>query len=254
MNARRMLFCLQMQMVATSVSEWRRGALHARGYEEAFRRKAIDVIRLVLWLAIPCGWLPTVLAAGAAPAPEAAWADNRVTDDGITMASRRIPGTGFYEVRACCVVDAAPQKVFHVAMQRETYENSTKHVTEYRVVGTEGENVWYTYERLSFPLIRDRDYTLRYESRRDPPKQQFSIAWTLANDRGPLPKKGVIRVSATHGTLELTPEDGGKKTLLVCTMFADPGGWIPNWLVNYVNRSTVPDMLRLIRTKSTASK
>jgi uncharacterized protein YndB with AHSA1/START domain len=194
------------------------------------------------------------IARGAAPAAEVAWADNRVTDDGIAMASRKIPGTGIYEVRASCMVEAAPQQVFRVAMQRETYENSTKHVAEYRVVGTEGENVWYTYERLAFPLIRDRDYTLRYESRRDPPKQLFSIAWNLANDRGPLPKNGVVRVSATRGTLEMTPEDEGKKTRLVCTMFADPGGWIPGWLANYVNRSTVPEMLRLIRTKSTAGK
>jgi len=222
------------------------------------KRMAIGLIRLVLWLAGSYGWAPSGLGAEAPPAAavtaEPAWADNRVTDDGITMASRRIPGTGIYEVRASCGVEAAPEKVFHVAMQRETYENSTKHVAEYRVVGTEGENVWYTYERLSFPLISDRDYTLRYESRRDAPKQQFSIAWSLANDHGPLAKNGVVRVSATRGTLEMTPEDEGKKTRLVCTMFADPGGWIPSWLANYVNRSTVPDMLRLIRTKSTAGK
>ena len=213
------------------------------------------MIRLALLLIGPCGWGPTVFGAEAAPAAaEVAWADNRVTDDGIAMASRRIPGTGIYEVRASGVVEAAPEKVFHVAMQRETYENSTKHVADYRVMGTEGEDVWYTYERLSFPLISDRDYTLRYESRRDAQHHQFSIAWVLANDHGPVPKKGVVRVSATRGTLEMTPEDEGKKTRLVCTMFADPGGWIPSWLANYVNRSTVPDMLRLIRTKSTAGK
>lgn len=197
---------------------------------------------------------PGAIAADAPPIAEPAWSDNRVTSDGITMASRRIPGTGLYEVRASCAVDAAPLRVFDVAMQRETYENSTKHVADYRVVANEGENVWYTYERLSFPLIRDRDYTLRYESRRDVPKQQFSIAWNLANERGPAPQKGVVRVNATRGVLEMLPEAEGKKTRLVCTMFADPGGWIPSWLVNYVNRSTVPDMLRLIRTKSVAGK
>ena len=219
------------------------------------KRMAIGMIRLALLLAGSCGWAPSVLGAEVPPAAaEAAWADNRVTDDGITMASRRIPGTGIYEVRASCGVEAAPEKVFHVAMQRETYENSTKHVADYRVVGTEGEDVWFTYERLSFPLISDRDYTLRYVSRRDVPKQQFSIAWNLANEHGPLAKNGVVRVSATRGTLEMTPEDEGKKTRLVCTMFADPGGWIPSWLANYVNRSTVPDMLRLIRTKSTTGK
>ena len=206
---------------------------------------------------LPVGWAVWALAAvawGAPPPTEAAWRDDRVTSDRITMSSRRIPGTRLYEVRASCVVEAAPAKVFHAAMQRETYENSTKHVAEYRVVGTEGENVWYTYERLAFALISDRDYTLRYESRNDEKRQWYSISWDLANDRGPAPKDGVIRVTETRGSLEMSAEEDGRKTRLVCTMSADPGGWIPNWLANYVNRSTVPDMLRLIRAKSTEGK
>lgn len=203
------------------------------------------------------GWLAFVFLAAATAAfagdvaPRAdEWKKALVTADGVTVKARKPARSSLHELRASCTVDAPPERVFEVAMQRDSYDNSTKHVAEYRVVARDGENVWFTYERLAFPVIRDRDYTLRYETRRNAAKRQLAIIWTLANDRGPSPRKRVVRVLATHGTLEMFPEADGRKTLLVCTLYADPGGWIPHWLVESVNRQTIPDLMRLLRKKA----
>lgn len=193
---------------------------------------------------------------GAAPAESEPggppWKDEKLTSDGLAISTRRHPGTGLYEVRASCALAVAPVTVFAVAMQRETYRTTTKYMVEYRLL-EDGDRVWYTYERLSFPLFRERDYTVRHEVVTNEPGQRYVIRWTLANDRGPKARPGVIRVAATEGALEISREPGGIGTRIVCSAVADPGGWIPNWATNLANRSTVPDLLRAIRTKSLAT-
>lgn len=193
-------------------------------------------------------------AAATEPEPDAAWADERTTSDGLVVSARKVPGTRLYEVRASCVAAVAPEKVFAVAMERDTYGGTAKYVVEYRVMEGDSDRLWYVYERLSFPLISDRDYTLRYEVTKDVSAKLYAIRWSTANDRGPKVKSGVIRVSFTQGTLEIAPEAGGTRTRMVCTGVADPGGWVPSWVANYVNRSTVPDLLRMIRSKSSGAK
>jgi len=177
------------------------------------------------------------------------WKDGRTTSDGVTISSRRLPGTGLYEVRASCVAAAPPATVFAVSMKRETYQDTTKYMVVYRIL-EDGERAWCTYERLRFPFLKDRDYTVRHELVVNEPGKRYVVRWANANDRGPKPEPGVIRVSISDGELEITPAPDGTGTRIVCTAVANPGGWVPHWVANFVNRSTVPDLIRVLRSKS----
>jgi hypothetical protein len=180
------------------------------------------------------------------------WLDPHETDDSISVSSREVPDSGVLELRAVCMADAAPWIVFRAAMRRDTYRHTSKYVVDYRIINTEYSNVWYTYQRLSIPLIMDRDYTLRYEATQDSLNGRYSLVWTTANDKGPPPGEDVVRIEVSRGALEMVPEENGTKTRLIYTMYADPGGTIPGWLANIGNRSTVPDLLRAIRDASAA--
>lgn len=210
----------------------------------------VDRIPWLIGLAVACGIAPGSASRGADAARDAGWQKVQRTSDGIEVTARRRPGAQVYEVRASCAVEATPATVFGVAMRRDSYDNSTKHVTEYRVVRRESQDIWYTYERLSFPLIRDRDYTLRYECTPSGQTNAYRIAWSIANEAGPEPKPHAVRITLADGALEIIPENGGKSSRLICTTILDPGGYVPKWLVNYLNRSTLPDLLRELRAKS----
>jgi hypothetical protein len=191
-------------------------------------------------------------SAHASAQTDSSWMDPYETDDGIAVYSREVPESRILEFRAVCDVDVPPGFVFRIAMQRETYRHTSKYVVDYRIILTDQSNVWYTYQRLDIPLFRDRDYTLRYEARRDSLHARYSLVWTIANDKGPPPEEDVVRIEISRGALEMVPVDEGTKTRLICTIYADPGGSIPGWLANIGNRSTLPDLLRAIRDKSTA--
>jgi hypothetical protein len=180
------------------------------------------------------------------------WVDPYVTDDSITVCSRTVPESGILELRAECIVNVPSGIVFRTAMRRDTYQHTSKYVVDYRIIQTDSSNVWYTYQRLAIPIFQDRDYTLRYEAMLDSIRGDYSLVWTIANEKGPPPRENVVRVQASRGALEMVPVEAGTKTRLTCTIYADPGGSIPGWLANIGNRSTVPNLLRAIRDKSMA--
>lgn len=183
---------------------------------------------------------------------DSSWVDAYETRDGIAVYSRRIPESRILELKAVCAVDVPPSIVFRTAMRRDTYQHTSKYVAEYRIIQTDSSNVWYTYQRLAIPIFQDRDYTLRYEAMLDSIRGDYSLVWTIANEKGPPPRESVVRVQASRGALEMVPVEAGTKTRLTCTIYADPGGRIPGWLANIGNRSTVPNLLRAIRDKSMA--
>jgi hypothetical protein len=191
-----------------------------------------------------------VLCARTSAQTDTLWMDPYETDDSIFVSSRDVPGSNVLEFRAACLVDAPPDAVFRAAMRRNTYKHTSKYLVEYRVIKTPQASVWYVYQRLSIPFLDDRDYTLRYEAMHDSLEGSSSIIWTIANDKGPPPEKGVVRIGVSRGAIAMIPEEQSARTRLIYTMYADPGGSVPGWLVNIGNQSTVPDLLRAIRNAS----
>lgn len=182
------------------------------------------------------------------------WERKNITDDGIAIYIREYPNTNIKEIKAICKIKAPPLNVFKAAMSRETFKDLNRYLVEYRKIKTENENLWYVYQRVSVPLVKDRDYTHRYEAIRDSVNNKYSISWHIDNENGPPPVEDVIRVEISSGTLTISPEKNGRYSLLTYQMLFDPGGSIPKWLVNFANKYTLPDILRVIRKYSSVNR
>lgn len=178
------------------------------------------------------------------------WEKKTVTDDGIVIYTREYPGTNVREIKAVCKIKASPQKVFNVVLDRDTFSDLNKYLVEYKRIKTGKENVWYVYQRVSIPLVKDRDYTHRYEATRDTIKNKYFLAWQIDNRNGPSPIEDVIRIELSRGSLTISPDKNGNQSLFIYQMLFDPGGSIPKWIVNLANRYTLPKVLRTIREKS----
>lgn len=184
-------------------------------------------------------------AAPSAAVEDAEWA-LVVERDGIDVYARSLPGSSVKEVRATTVIAAPPARVFALLLDSDRFLEFMPYIVEVRTVARDSAAVWYLYQRLSPPLVSDRDYTLRHQSFEDPQRSRYELQWEAANGHGPTARDGVVRVEICAGSYIVEGLDGGARTRLTYQLHTDPGGSLPKWLVNRANLESVPALLQAI--------
>lgn len=174
------------------------------------------------------------------------WKIVEQTDDSITIYRNENRKNNIYEYRAVCSVNAAPSAVYKSANTDGTYAELKRYVKEQKLYKTSDDNLWYIYQRFSFMFINDRDYTLQYTAYPNNTKQTYSVIWNIANDKMQVQPKNVIHLSTCYGNIKIWPGKQKYKSYLQYQICIDPGGIIPSWVVNYMNKSTLPEVVRAI--------
>ncbi len=169
---------------------------------------------------------------------------------------KELPDSSLKAVHARGTIDAPAWAVRLVVLSPSKFQGVMPRLAEEKVLAGEGCQpeaaalpgckVVYVYNRISMPVIQDRDYTLRVELTRDELGKggAFVQSWRLDTANGPAPKSGVTRMSFNQGYWELSAD--GEKTLFRYSIETDPGGAVPNWAVNRANQSEVPRMLQAV--------
>jgi hypothetical protein len=178
------------------------------------------------------------------------WKKTNETEDGIVIFYRMSQTDGIREFKAFFTVEAKPIDVWNALMDKDTYKESRKYLQVYKVFKTDNENVWYNYQLFAAPLLDKRDYTLRYECFKDRVNMHYHLVWSIANDHGPNPENGVIRLTMCGGSVIMEPRENGNKTLITYWICFDPGGLVPAWATNIATKRSVPDFLRAVRDNS----
>lgn len=122
---------------------------------------------------------------------------------------------------------ASPERVRRVLIDYPNHAKWQRRLKENRVLGR-GDGFLDVYQRMKLPVLDDRDYTLHVTWGDD-----GSVLWTrfaIANDRGPAPVPGVVRLTEHEGTFRLEPVDGGKATHAVHRFSIDIAGPFPAWM------------------------
>jgi hypothetical protein len=190
---------------------------------------------------------------------------NVMADDGwtvvtknadLTTYSRARPGSPLLEYKGVTVYAVPPIVIKRVIDDTAHYPNFMPYVVETKTLFNDGESR-ITYQRLSPPLVGDRDYTVRVKCESKPCPITggtiFCNRWEAANDAGPAEQKGVTRVKVTEGCWLLEPTtDGG--TRATYTIFSDSGGGIPTMLLNKANKTAIPKLFDAVRRQATLPK
>ena len=175
------------------------------------------------------------------------WEKVAQTDDGIAVYMREVPETTVKEVKVRLRIPVPPRIVLDAACDPKSFKKSLKYVEKNRYYWVGDPDVWYTYQLVSYPVVDERDYVMRYERTLDPDKGVYRLTWNTTTDKGPPPSEDAIRVTLATGGIEVLPRDEGKASLLKFRLLADPGGNIPGWVINIANRWNLPDIIREIR-------
>lgn len=155
------------------------------------------------------GKVPTTPGEPSTPTPaEQAIADGFVplgVKDGVTLYKRDAERGLEFAVEGD--LPASPDRVRRVLIDYPAHTKWQERLAECKVLA-KGDDWADVYERLSLPMLDDRDYTLHVTWGSD-----GDVLWsrfTTANDKGPAPIDGVVRVTLHDGSWTFTPAGEGK--------------------------------------------
>lgn len=122
--------------------------------------------------------------------------------------------------------EATPFEVQRALLDYEAHPRYIRRLAESRLV-RQGPRMLAVYQRLSMPVVDDRDYTLEVRW-----GQRATIRWVTfrALPTGPPVPNGVVRVRHHSGSWRLEPVADGRATRARYETLMDLGGWIPLWM------------------------
>jgi hypothetical protein len=164
---------------------------------------------------------------------------------GVAIFRRARPVTN--ESKAIGEIAASTDLVKAVLDDVDAYTNFMPYVAECRVLKREGDSL-LAYQRISAPLVSDRDYTLRVRFSATPVEGGVSYLsrWQTENAHGPAEKAGVVRVNLNEGSWLLEPI-GPNTTRATYLVYTDSGGVIPAFIKNMGSQAGLRQMFAAIR-------
>jgi len=139
---------------------------------------------------------------------------------------------------------APPERLLALLLAYDRHAGLVRGVSESRVLAR-GPNEVVVYQRLSLPIISDRDVTLRVTFGADGDVRWLKFA--ACNQRGPGPVDGVVRIPVDEGGWQLVPIEGGRGTRARYSLRLDLAGSLPKWLGRGRAGSDIPDLFETFR-------
>jgi len=132
----------------------------------------------------------------------------------------------------------------------DSYPNFMPYTAECRVLKREGEMI-LAYQRISAPMVSDRDYTIRVHTnvKKVEAGTVYFSHWTTDNAAGPPEKRGVVRVNLCEGSWLLEPT-GPNSTHATYQIYTDSGGLIPSFIKERAGPAGIRKLFEAIRKQA----
>jgi hypothetical protein len=189
-----------------------------------------------------CAWALEVESLGAG------WTEAYRSDDLVIFTKDVEEGR---KILAVSDIAAPPSIVFKVLSDFEHYRDFMPYVTESLILEQKSTGETITYARIAPPFVSERDYPLSVRTSGGGAGKDgaFQIEWTAAPDMKP-EIKGVVRVRLNEGSWRGESLDGGKRTRLTYTLLTNPGGLLPDFVLDLSNTIAIPKLFDSVRVRS----
>jgi hypothetical protein len=136
-----------------------------------------------------------------------------------------------YELKLATSLKVSLSGLVTLLAEVDNYPKWGYKVSESRELKKISDREIYYYSRLDFPWpLDDRDLVIHSKMEQDPITRRITA--TSIAQLGYLPTyKGVVRMSNAHTTWTLVPGANGW-TYVEYYIYSDPGGSLPDWLIN----------------------
>lgn len=166
--------------------------------------------------------------------------------EGITVSQRVSQNPALKEYKAVGILDIPASVLSGVLKDRAKYTEFFPYLIEARRFEKDGKH--YSYERIDAPAVSVRDYTVEQVDE-DLEDGGFRISFHEQNDVGPPPVDGYVRVQVVRGMWEILSKGDGKSQVTY-HVYTDPGGSIPNFIINMANKKGVSRAVLALRDRA----
>jgi hypothetical protein len=151
--------------------------------------------------------------------------------EGIAVYTRNFEEVKIKEFKATTDINAEMEILVAMVLDVEEYSKWMENVKSAEVIKKISEDELYIYSVVDVPWpFDDRDVVTIDKVSRDASSGVVTIS--IQGVEGMVPEKeGVIRMPESGGFWKFTPQKNGR-IAIVYQYLADPGGGIPDWLVN----------------------
>ncbi len=155
--------------------------------------------------------------------------ESRKNKDGIKVFTRNVENSGFKEFKAEMTVPCSMHKAVYVIKDSDNACDWLHNCKSSEMLKKESELVQYNYSVTHMPFpFDDRDMVFKMESK---PGDSVYVIY-VSGVSGYVPeKKGIIRMDVAEGSWVI--KQNNDETLHISySMYVEPGGSLPSWLVN----------------------
>jgi hypothetical protein len=142
------------------------------------------------------------------------------------ISKRDVKGSPYPEHRVVTTTDVSAAVLCDAVFEMGT-SGETDGLALHKMVRDDGD-VRTVYEQLAIPVVANRDYAMTVARKME--GEKCRIRFRATNDAAPELPRGFVRMDKLWGEWFFEPAEGGK-TKLTYTMFSDPAGSVPPFLV-----------------------
>lgn len=189
--------------------------------------------------------LAVVAALLASAGAAAEWTLGR-QENGITVHTRPVTGSGIEEFRGVTEIEAPAEALVALLRDSDRFKEWFPNTPESKLLDRTG-NVSHQYSVMDAPWpVSDRDNVFRSVLSRNTESGTVEVALTANPDHYP-EQSGRVRVRHARGLWRFEPL-GESRTRVTFQMHLDPGGGVPEWLINARVVATPFEALSNLRT------
>lgn len=204
----------------------------------------------VIFILMAMGFLQAVMAQSSdvIAASDAQWQKIR-DEDGIQVYSIAVQDTAIVKARAVAIINAPLEKIQRLVddfAQRPQWVPYLQHSKIIEKISP-AEHIEYSLFSAPWPASnRDFVYRVQYSQQRAGNRLQLSYHMqSVEHAEMPL-QPGLIRGEIFSSVYRLTPISAWQ-TSVELIYHADPKGWLPNWIVNIIQRAFPFRMMQKLR-------
>jgi hypothetical protein len=156
-------------------------------------------------------------------------------DQGIQVFRKSMPGSDIVAFKGAGIVDASLETIFWVLCDAEHEEQWVEMLIDNYILEnmTPFDRVQYQNFDLPWPLS-DRDFVYRAVATTDKQGRLHLVLNSVGHPKTPETKG--VRAEIMRSGFVLTPRPDGK-TFVEVSIFSDPKGILPTWVINLVQES-----------------
>ena len=173
--------------------------------------------------------------------------------DSLTVYKKKLDGVDIPAFKATMLTSVPMEYVVDAILDGENHEEfmGTSHVVESEFIDSPIVDTTFVYQMLDLPIISDRHYITKNYTDTIKVNRHYRLNWLINSKQNILFFSDYIdKKNEKYGTPIFVEDGAGSweveyiddKTISVTyIVLTDPGGWIPNQVVSYVNKKLGPD-------------